>query len=212
MIRALRVLCLTGGALLLPLLASAHNGEWLLAKCTIDPGNGVTLTVTADAEANPRIKTQDDLVRAMKELLLVHDGETTRDFLPLADKVEYGTDDRLDAEAPLGHTPEELAKSYTLLKSTATCRLPPRRFTFRLPEKCPHTVVLWLVDERLVKQEPRWVMLIGGDESPMIEVAPKQEGRPWWVGRRGLSPWIKISLAALAMAIATWVARKVMPD
>jgi len=218
-IRALRVLCLTGGALLLPLLASAHNGEWLLAKCTIGVDNDVTVRITADAEANPRIKTQADLIRETKGLLLVHDGKTTRDFLELANPAELGVDDRLDAEAPLGHTPEELAKTYTLLKSTARAALTPRRFTFRLPERSPHTIILWLVDQRLEKQEPRWVMLIGGDESPMIEV--DRENNRWkdpergsiWFARGSLSAFIlRLTLAVLAILLARWIVRNVMPD
>jgi hypothetical protein len=217
-IRGLRQACLLGGALLLPLFASAHNGEWLLAKCTIDVDNSVTVRLTADAEANPRIKTQEDFVRETKGLLLVHDGESTKDFLSLADKVEFGVDDRLDPEAPLGHTPEELAKTYQLLKLTAKAKVMPRKFTFRLPEKSPHTVILWLVDERLEKQEPRWVMLIGGDESPLLEVdrAIKKEDRPWW-RRRG---WGRLlfnvllygTFALLATWLARWIVRNVLPD
>jgi len=188
-IRGLRSACLLGGALWLPLFASAHNGEWLLAKCTIGEDNSVTVRITADAEANPRIKTQEDFVRETKGLLLVHDGKANTEFLTLANQVELGVDDRLDSAAPLGHTPEEMAKSYTLLKLTARATVTPRKFTFRLPEGSPHTVILWLVDKRLEKQESRWVMLIGGDESPMIETdrtikdddrlpASGQPGRP----------------------------------
>ena len=212
MIRALRILCLTGGALLLPLLASAHNGEWLLAKCTIDVGNSVTLTVTADAEANPRIHDEAVLLRDTKDLMKLHyrTANGNREVAVPATVVS-STSERLDPAAPLGHTPEELAKTYRLLHASTTFTLPPERFTIKLPAGSPHTVVLWLVDERLTKQEPRWVMLIGGDESPLIEVNPEKEGRPWWVGRRGLSPWIYFSLAALAMAIATWVARIFFP-
>jgi hypothetical protein len=108
-IRGLRQACLLGGALWLPLFASAHNGEWLLAKCTVGADNRVTVRITADAEANPRIKTQEDLVRETKGLLLVHDGKTTTDFLLQASRVDLGVDDRLDPDAPLGHTPEELS-------------------------------------------------------------------------------------------------------
>jgi len=212
-IRGLRTVCLLGGALWLPLFASAHNGEWLLAKCTIGADNSVTVRITADADANPRIKTEEDLVRETKGLLLVHDGKTTVDFLTLANRVDRGVDDRLDPAAPLGHTPEELTKAYTLLKLTAQASLTPRKFTLRLPENSPHTVILWLVDERLEQQEPRWVMLIGGDESPMIEAdrSIKEEDRPWWQ-RRGWRTLVVFSpLALLAAWLARWIVRKVMP-
>ncbi len=218
MIRGLRTVCLLGGALLLPLFASAHNGEWLLAKCTISGDNSVTVRITADAEANPRIKTQEDLVRETKGLLLLHDGKTTTDFLRQASQVDLGVDDRLDPAAPLGHTPEELAKSYTLLRLTARASVTPRKFTLRLPENSPHTVILWLVDERLVQPEPRWVMLIGGDESPLIEAdrSIKDEDRPWWQrGRRGrwslLNVLIYGTFALLATWLVRWIVRNVMP-
>ena len=218
MIRGLRTVCLLGGALLLPLFASAHNGEWLLAKCTIGGDNSVTVRITADAEANPRIKTQEDLVRETKGLLLMHDGKTTTDFLRQASHVDLGVDDRLDPAAPLGHTPEELAKSYTLLRLTARASVTPRKFTLRLPENSPHTVILWLVDERLVQPEPRWVMLIGGDESPLIEAdrSIKDEDRPWWQrGRTGrwslLNVLIYGTFALLATWLARWILRNVMP-
>jgi hypothetical protein len=216
-IRGLRTVCLLGGALLLPLFASAHNGEWLLAKCTIGADNSVTVRITADADANPRIKTEEDLVRETKGLLLVHDGKTTTDFLTLANRIDRGVDDRLDPAAPLGHTPEELAKAYTLLKLTALASLTPRKFTLRLPENSPHTVILWLVDERLEQQEPRWVMLIGGDESPLIEADRRtiEEDRPWWQ-RRGWGRSLQHVLvygtfALLATWLARWIVRNVMP-
>lgn len=218
MIRGLRTVCLLGGALLLPLFASAHNGEWLLAKCTIGADKNVTVRITADAEANPRIKTQEDLVRETKGLLLIHDGQTTTDFLRQASRVDLGVDDRLDPAAPLGHTPEELAKSYTLLRLTARASVTPRKFTLRLPENSPHTVILWLVDERLVQPEPRWVMLIGGDESPLIEAdrSIKDEDRPWWQRRRGpgsflLNVLMYGTFALLATWLVRWIVRNVMP-
>ena len=214
MIRGLRTVCLLGGALLLPLFASAHNGEWLLAKCTIGADNNVTVRITADVEANPRIKTQEDLVRETKGLLLLHDGKTTTDFLLQASRVDLGVDDRLDPAAPLGHTPEELAKSYTLLRLTARASVTPRKFTLRLPENSPHTVILWLVDERLEQQEPRWVMLIGGDESPMIEAdrSINDEDRPWWQRRRGWGRLLVYGTSALlATWLVRWIVRNVMP-
>lgn len=212
MISGLRQLCLLGGALLLPLFVSAHNGEWLLVKCTIEVDQSVTVRITADAELNPRIQTEADLRRESKGLLLLHDGQTTRDFLTFADQVNYGTDDRLDPAAPLGHTPEELAKRYTLMKCTARARLTPAKFTLQLPEGSPHTLILWLLDERLPLAQPRWVMLIGGDESPLIEVNPQQE-RSWW--RRRRYAWVSnlgiLLLIGLSLVICRWLVRKMIP-
>jgi len=177
-IRGLRQAGLLGGALMLPLFASAHNGEWLLAKLTIPASGEVSLTVTVDAEANFLIKDPAALAREAKELLLLNDGKETRPWSEVAPAPTFGTADRLDPAAPLNHTPEELARRYTLLQATWRWDDPPPKFTLLAPEKSPHTVLLWLDDRRQASAEARWVMLIGGDESPMIQTgaaAPRKE-------------------------------------
>ena len=102
-----------------------------------------------------------------------------------------------------------------MLQTTATCNLPPRKFTFRLPEQSPHTVILWLVDERLRTPETRWVMLIGGDESPMIEVDTRmlRGDDPWWRRRGNLLYYVLLwTLFTLLSAWLTrWVVRNVLP-
>lgn len=207
MIRGLRSACLLGGASLLPLFASAHNGEWLLAKLTIPASGEVSLTVTVDAEANFLIKDRADLAREAKELLLLNDGKETRPWSEVAPTPSFGTTDRLDPTAPLNHTPEELARRYTLLQATWRWDDPPAKFTLRAPEKSPHTLILWLVDERQPKGEPRWVMLIGGDESPLIQLAPPKPRRelPWWLSP-GISDFVIPALATVAGMLLVWFA------
>ena len=207
MIGRLRQLAATGGALLLPLFASAHNGEWLLAKLTTHAAGGVTLTVTVDAEANFLIKDQAALVREAKELLLLNDGKETRPWSEVAPAPTFGTTDRLDPAAPLGHTPEELARRYTLLQATWRWEDAPARFTLLSPEKSPHTVILWLDDERRAPGEPRWVMLIGGDESPLIAGAARPVPRafPWWL-EPGIGEVVLVTLASGVGLLLVWFA------
>ena len=81
---------------MLPLFASAHNGEWLLAKLTIPASGEVSLTVTVDAEANFLIKDPAALAREAKELLLLNDGKETRPWSEVAPAPTFGTADRLD--------------------------------------------------------------------------------------------------------------------
>jgi hypothetical protein len=197
-IRALRQLAATGGALLLPLFASAHNGEWLLAKLTTHAAGGVTLTVTVDAEANFLIKDQAALVNEAKELLLLNDGKETRPWSEVAPTPTFTTTDRLDPAAPLGHTPEELARRYTLLQATWRWADAPAKFTLLSPEKSPHTVILWLDDERRPRGEARWAMLIGGDESPLIATAtgPVRRTFPWWL-EPGIGEVVLVTLASV---------------
>ena len=207
MIRGLRSACLLGGASLLPLFASAHNGEWLLAKLTIPATGEVSLTVTVDAEANFLIKDRADLAREAKELLLLNDGKETRPWSEVAPTPSFGTTDRLDPTAPLNHTPEELARRYTLLQATWRWDDPPARFTLLAPEKSPHTVLLWLDDRRQPAAEARWVMLIGGDESPLIQLSASEPRRalPWWLGP-GIGDFVIPALATVAGVLLVWFA------
>ena len=207
MIGGLRQACLLGGALLLPLFVSAHNGEWLLAKLTIEREGGITLRVTADAEANFLIKDRAGLAREAKELLLLNDGKETRLWSEVAPTPSFGTTDRLDPAAPLNHTPEELARRYTLLQATWRWDDPPGKFTLRAPEQSPHTVILWLVDERQPQGEPRWVMLIGGDESPLIQLStpePRRELSGWLSPR--ISDFVIPAIATVAGMLLVWFA------
>ena len=207
MIGGLRSACLLGGASLLPLFASAHNGEWLLAKLTIPASGEVSLTVTVDAEANFLIKDRADLAREAKDLLLLNDGKETRPWSEVAPTPSFGTTDRLDPTAPLNHTPEELARRYTLLQATWRWDDPPARFTLLAPEKSPHTVLLWLDDRRQPAAEARWVMLIGGDESPLIQLSASEPRRalPWWLSP-GISDFVIPALATVAGMLLVWFA------
>jgi hypothetical protein len=203
----LRTACLLGGATLLPLFASAHNGEWLLAKLTIPTSGAVTLTITADADANFLIKEPADLAREAKELLLLHDGKETRPWSEVVPAPSFGTADRLDPAAPLGHTAEELARRYHLLQATWRWEDPPPKFTLLAPEKSPHTLILWLDDRRRPGTEARWVMLIGGDESPLIQTRPEppRPTLPWWM-EPGLGEFILPFLAAVICFALAWFA------
>jgi hypothetical protein len=192
---------------LLPLFASAHNGEWLLAKLTIPESGEVSLTVTVDADANFLIKDQADLAREAKELLLLNDGKETRPWSEVAPAPTFGSTDRLDPAAPLGHTPEELARRYTLLQATWRWDDPPAKFTLLAPEKSPHTVILWLDDRRQPRAEARWVMLIGGDESPMIQLGANasRPEPPWWLSP-GLGEFMIVAAASVIGILLVWFA------
>ena len=61
MIRALRQLVVTWGALVLPLFVCAHNGEFLLAKLTLRTDGSCVLRVTVDTEANFNLQDRAQL-------------------------------------------------------------------------------------------------------------------------------------------------------
>ena len=170
-IRALRHLVVTWGALVLPLFVCAHNGEFLLAKLTLRSDGSCVLRVTVDTEANFNLQNRAQLTKAADGLFLVSAGKETASLGKVAGEPSFFSETKLDPAAPLGHTPEEMAKAYKLEVVEWTWTPASPKFLLRLPEMSPHTVVLWLNDETKPAAKPRWVMMIAEDESPLITAA-----------------------------------------
>lgn len=168
-IRALRQLVLTWGALVLPLFVSAHNGEVLLSRLTLHGDGTCSLKVTADLEANYTIRERAELAKAAEGLFTVATG---RDQFPLTEAAgapDFSSATKLETDSPFQHTAEELAKTYQLESAEWSWTPEPRNFLLRLPDESPHTVLLWLVDETKPGAKARWVMMVAGDESPLIQ-------------------------------------------
>ena len=157
---------------MLPLFVCAHNGEFLLAKLTLRADGSCVLRVTADTEANFTIQDRAQLAKAAENLFLLSAGKDTSPLAKIAGEPTFSAETKLDPAAPLGHTAEELAKSYKLETVEWTWTPESPKFVLRLPEMSPHTVVLWLDDETKPAAKPRWVMMIAEDESPLITAVP----------------------------------------
>ena len=206
MIRSLRQLILTWGAVVLPLFVSAHNGEFLLAKLTLRGDGSCVLRVTADTEANFNIQNRAQLAKAAEGMFLLSSGKDTAPFAKVAGEPAFFAETKLDPAAPVGHTPEELAKSYRLESAEWTWTPESPKFVLRLPEMSPHTVVLWLDDQTKPATKPRWVMMIAEDESPLIVAAPSARRElPWWL-EPGIGEFVLIAMATAAAMALTWFA------
>ena len=169
MIRALRQLVLTWGALVLPLFVSAHNGEVLLSRLTLHADGTCSLKVTADLEGNYNIRERAELAKAVEGLYMVSTGKDSFALKEATGEPDFSSATKLDLDSPFQHTPEELAKSYKLESAEWHWTPEPRNFLLRLPDESPHTVLLWLVDETKPGAKARWVMMVAGDESPLIQ-------------------------------------------
>ena len=176
MIRALRQLVVTWGALVLPLFVCAHNGEFILAKLTLRGDGACVLRATVDTAANFNIQDRAQLAQAAEGMFLVSAGKETTSLAKVAGEPAFFSETKLDPAAPLGHTPEEMAKTYSLEVVEWTWTPASPKFVLRLPEMSPHTVVLWLNDETKPTAKPRWVMMIAEDESPLITAAAPRPG------------------------------------
>jgi hypothetical protein len=168
-IRALRQLVLTWGALVLPLFVSAHNGEVLLSRLTLHADGTCSLKVTADLEGNYNIRERAELAKAVEGLFTVSTGKDSFALKEATGEPDFSSATKLDLDSPFQHTPEELAKSYKLESAEWHWTPEPRNFLLRLPDESPHTVLLWLVDETKPGTKARWVMMVAGDESPLIQ-------------------------------------------
>ncbi|MFN5655603.1 MAG: hypothetical protein ACK47U_06995 [Verrucomicrobiota bacterium] len=197
MIRALRQLVLTWGALVLPLFVSAHNGEVLLSRLTLHADGTCSLKVTADLEGNYNIRERAELAKAVEGLFTVSTGKDSFALKEATGEPQFSSATKLETDSPFQHTAEELAKSYQLESAEWRWTPDPRNFLLRLPDESPHTVLLWLVDETKPGAKARWVMMVAGDESPLIQ-AHEDTGH---LGRRMLilcSGTMLIVAAALA--------------
>jgi hypothetical protein len=168
-IRALRQLVLTWGALVLPLFVSAHNGEVLLSRLTLHADGTCSLKVTADLEGNYNIRERAELAKAVEGLFTVSTGKDSFALKEATGEPDFSSATKLDLDSPFQHTAEELAKSYKLESAEWRWTPEPRNFILRLPDESPHTVLLWLVDETKPGAKARWVMMVAGDESPLIQ-------------------------------------------
>ena len=207
MIRALRQLVVMWGALVLPWFVCAHNGEVLLARLTMHADGACTLKVTADLEANFNIRERAELAKVAAGLFIVSTG---RDLFPLtqaAGTPDFSSATKLDLDSPFQHTPEELAKDYRLESAEWHWTPSPRNFLLRLPDESPHTVLLWLVDEIKPGAKARWVMMVAGDESPLIvAVAPLPESLKLRVMVRNVG--LTICLLTLVIGVGLHLKRR----
>ncbi len=169
MIRILQLAILSGAAIVLPLSAWAHGSEFLTAKALLLRDGGVQLEVTADYGDNPMITSEEEAKIAVTNALRCQ-CEGTDAANPLsAPKLEKRT--QPDPSSPLPVDPLSKYQAHSML--TAVWQLHPSApsISFKVPEGSSQSVILWMQHEAQPDEKPRWVMLVGGDESPAIVLA-----------------------------------------
>ncbi|MFM9001387.1 MAG: hypothetical protein ACKORB_07165 [Opitutia bacterium] len=204
MIRRTLSLVLAWGALALPMSVYGHNGEVLVARLTLRGDGSCALRVTADLDANYRIRDRERMMEAMDGLLLVSYGTAAEPFARSAGTPKFSVTTRLETDSPFQHTPEELARTYRL--DNAEWEWTPHKpgFVLSLPEGSPHTVLLWMLDETKAGEKSRWTMMVAGDESPLITAPVPLRVR---TDGRGLR-WPYMAAAMIGMTAAWLVARR----
>ena len=165
---------LIGGALLAPLSAFGHGGEFLLARLSVLPNREVRLEITADYGENPMISSAEEAQALIPEILqLQRDGKSQS--LGELSPGKFEKHGKLDPTAPLPALPGEAEKIHELITGTWQWKASSDSVRFGVPKGNPHNVLLWVTGEQPAMEKPRWEMLIAGDVSPVI-VLPKVTG------------------------------------
>lgn len=195
-----------GAAIALPLSVVAHGSEFLLAKVEMMKDTSLLVEVTADYGENPMLSTEQEARDALKDTLNLRIGDQS---LPLNSVVPVRFEKRTqqDPTAPLPSDPLAENKPHQLLTASWRWKPSEESIAFELPQGRPHTMIMWVADEKQPEAMPKWRMLIGGDVSPPISIP-----RSAWVVDR-----FTIGLVLLVVLIATGAAvlrlkRTSLPD
>lgn len=185
-----------------PLFASGHACEFLVARLEVK-GYTLHLEITADYGGNPFITDEVDAGAAVKGAMKVRAGDTLRALEDLAPmKLEKRS--QWDADAPTAFAPAPDGQPHQLVTGIWQWQADAKvdEVTLVLPEVTGHDVLLWTRDEKLGDREAKWMMLIGGESSPVIRLE-----------RSAVQGWKFLLSAAAVMGLlmAGWVKRKRSP-
>ena len=163
----------TGGAAALPLLAQAHDGEFLQAR--FEARHGVLhLQIIADYGGNPMIADEAEARRVLADALRIEVGESKiqhrlDELAPLTIKPRAAR----DTQSPMPHTENDPEHPHQLLAASWRWSAPDGEVRFFVPETSRQTVLFWVHEPGA--SPARWTMLVSGDRTPTIAVK-----RPWW--------------------------------
>lgn len=163
----LLILLFFGGAILAPLTAFGHGGEFLLAHLSVLPNREIRLEITADYGENPMISSAEEAQALIPEILqLQSDGKTQT--LGELSPGKFEKHNTLDPTAPIPMPPGEVGKVHQLLTGIWQWKASCDSLRFSVPRGNPHNILLWITNDRTPMEKPRWSMLIAGDSSPEI--------------------------------------------
>ena len=163
---------IAGGAIVLPLFASAHGTEFLDARLEVAAGGQVKLCIIADYGGNPMIADEAEARRALQEALRVRLNGNT---LPLESLV-ISARAAPDPQSPMPRGPEDLTQPHQLLAATWAWQGRSDTIQFVVPRSNQQTVLLWMPGT-----PAQWTMLIPGDEGPVIRLHWYQSRAWMWV-------------------------------
>lgn len=196
MMRPLAGLALAGLAvqMLAPRTAEAHASEFLFAKVTLLQDGDCELTLTADYGDNPMIPSEEEARRIIADLVQVRSGDRVTRFSGLGPPV-FLKPTALDPTTPCFQSAPDPGSKSELISGSWRWRPEEPSFTLEIPRDQSHGILLWTVNENQAPEpQNRWVMLLSGDESPLITL-PERRTMPFsWL-------WLTAALSANAVIL-----------
>lgn len=192
MIRALQRLIFAGAAFALPLSASAHGSEFLVAKALVQNDGRVLLEVTADYGDNPMIANEAEAATVVQHVLRIANGAGKLAVPRLERRTQP------DPDSPLPPDPMMVGKPHQLLAAVWQIAPVSEALRFEVPEDAGQSVILWTKNLLHPEEKTHWVMLVPGEQSPPIKI-PKPI-RKWVLG-----------LGAVLLAVGIFVTWRLVP-
>ncbi len=152
----------------LPSLAHGHGAEFLFAQLTFCRDGACELKLTADYVGNPMIQSEEEARTIIAHLFHIREGERITPMQQLGAPA-FTKHTRLDPSTPTFQSAGNVESENHLITGLWRWRPSMPSFTLEIPRDQYHDALLWTVDERQPPQpQNRWVMLLSGDESPVI--------------------------------------------
>lgn len=191
---------LAAAVLACPLAASAHGSEFMLAKVGITRSGECVLEVTADYGGNPMIGSEDEARASLNGLLQIKSNGRVQELSELAVPI-VEKHDHLDPTTPAFQP--DMEQEHKLVVGRWRWQPQTADFTFQIPKGNPNAVLMWTANEKVPLEKPRWVIMIAGDESPVIHVPQNLGGWIWFAvcGVFGASAFVLYKLRCQFMKI-----------
>lgn len=174
--------------------AFAHGTDFLFAKVIIGDGS-VRLEITADCESNALIPNRSFAAAALPTAIQVQFGDYRKSLVELGD-IRLEDRSQFDESVPLPPGTLDNSVSHQLL--TALWHWKPSRdsIRFTVPKSSKLDVLLWISDTRKPDAEAKWMVLLGGDVSPPIDLKTKTS-----VPGMKLDAWMTANVTAVFVTV-----------
>lgn len=167
-------LCI-GGVLVTPLFASGHGAQFVLGKVTPLKDGRVRVELTADYGENPMIESAEEAREALSGLMRWGNArENDKVIFEDLPEVRFEERTQLDPTIPLPPAEAPSGEEHQLLTGIWEWKPEGDQVRFQMSKGTPLDVLLWTAPSGPSQASLRWVIMIAGDVSPVIQLEPER--------------------------------------